>query len=63
MRRREFIAGIGAAAWPVVARAQKPERMRRIGMLVDSEGGSSGDADQFYADRFAAFASALAQAG
>jgi putative ABC transport system substrate-binding protein len=63
MRRREFIAGIGAAAWPVVARAQKPERVRRIGMLVDSQGGSSGDADQFYAGRFAAFASALAQSG
>jgi putative ABC transport system substrate-binding protein len=24
MRRREFIAGLGAAAWPVVARAQRP---------------------------------------
>jgi len=23
MRRREFIAGLGAAAWPVVARAQR----------------------------------------
>jgi hypothetical protein len=35
MRRRQFIAGAaGAAALPVVARAQQRERMRRIGVAV-----------------------------
>ena len=34
MRRREFIAGLAGATLPLAARAQQPERMRRIGVLM-----------------------------
>jgi putative tryptophan/tyrosine transport system substrate-binding protein len=34
MRRREFIAGLGAAALPLAARAQQGDRVRRIGVLM-----------------------------
>jgi putative tryptophan/tyrosine transport system substrate-binding protein len=40
LRRREFIAGLGAvgapsAMWSLVARAQQPERMRHVGVLMN----------------------------
>ena len=59
MKRREFITLLGgAAAWPRAARAQKPERMRRIGVLM-----SFGAHDPEAQSRATAFENGLRQLG
>ncbi len=60
MRRREFVTLLGGAAvaWPLAARAQQPERMRRIGVLMPfAEDHPVGQA------RAAAFLQGLQQSG
>jgi len=59
MKRRTFLASLGgAAAWPLAARAQQPERMRRIGVLSPL---TADDAEERARD--AAFAQGLQQLG
>ena len=59
MRRREVITLLGgAAAWPVTARAQHGDRVRRVGVLVNVNAG-----DQDREANVAAFVEALRQLG
>jgi putative tryptophan/tyrosine transport system substrate-binding protein len=58
-KRREFISLLGgAAAWPVAARAQQPDRMRLIGVLM-----AYAESDSTAQSWFAAFRAALAKLG
>jgi putative tryptophan/tyrosine transport system substrate-binding protein len=60
MRRRDFITAlVGAAAWPVSARAQQAERMRRIGVLA----GNGTESDPQTQARIGAFREGLAKLG
>ena len=59
MLRREFIAGLGStAAWPVAARAQQGDRVRRIGVLS-----GFGESDVEGEAHLSAFTRGLAELG
>jgi putative tryptophan/tyrosine transport system substrate-binding protein len=60
VKRRKFIAGLGSAAavWPAVVRAQRGERVRRVGVLM-----ALAETDPEGRAQLSAFTQGLAQLG
>jgi len=60
MRRREFLGTLGGAviAWPLAARAQQPDRIRTVGLIV-----AAAENDPEFQSRIAALRQGLAQLG